>query len=159
LSVEEAITKIEKSLMIGKGRWIADFAESFRNYRIDDVTFDAFVHGNTRMKGFLLSRVFSATVNPNYYVGCFMVSAERVKDLDKKRFAELVQSVRSRMKESEMRWTWLLILSMRSTDTVRKLVESFKDQFVGVALIDVDSGKIVHSDSYIGKQAKRFIKI
>lgn len=157
--MEEAITKIEKSLMIGKGRWIADFTESFRNYRIDDVTFDAFVHGNTRMKGFLLSRVFSATVNPNYYVGCFIASAERVKDLDKKRFAQLVQSVRSRMKESEMRWTWLLILSLRSTDTLRKLVESFKDQFVGVALIDVGSGKIVHSDSYIGKQAKRFIKI
>ena len=159
MSVEETMTKIEKSLMAGRGRWIADFTESFRNFRANDVTFDAFVRGNTRMKGFLLSRVFSATVNPNYYVGCFMISTETVRDFDKKFLGKLLQAVRSCIKENEMRWAWLLILSAKSTDTLKKLVESIKDQFIGVTLIDVNSGNIVHSDSYIGKQAKRFIKI
>ena len=151
--------KIEKSLMVGRGRWIADFTESFRDFRTNDVTFNAFVRGNTRMKGFLLSRVFSATVNPNYSVACFMISTETVRDFDRKFLSRLLQAVRSCMKETEMRWAWLLILSVKSTDALRKLVESLKDQFIGVALIDVNSGSIVNSDSYIGKQAKRFIKI
>jgi len=159
LSVEETMMKIEKSLMVGRGRWLADFTESFRDFRTNDVTFNAFVRGNTRMKGFLLSRVFSATVNPNYSVGCFMISTETVRNFDRKFLGRLLQAVRSCMKESEMRWAWLLILSLKSTDALRKLVESLKDQFIGVALIDVNSGSIVNSDSYIGKQAKRFIKI
>jgi hypothetical protein len=153
------MTKIEKSLMLGRGRWIADFNESFRNFKTSDVTFDAFVRGNTRMKGFLLSRVFSATVNPNYQVACFMISTETAKDLDKKYLVRLLQAVRSYIKENELRWAWLFILNTKGTGAFKKLVESIKDQFVGVALIDVNSGNIVHSNSYIGKQAKRFIKI
>lgn len=159
MSVEPAMTKIEKSLMLGRGRWIADFNESFRNFKTSDVTFDAFVRGNTRMKGFLLSRVFSATVNPNYQVACFMISTETAKDLDKKYLVRLLQAVRSYIKENELRWAWLFILNTKGTGAFKKLVESIKDQFVGVALIDVNSGNIVHSNSYIGKQAKRFIKI
>ncbi len=156
---EDKIVSIEKSLMMGRGRWIADFTESFRNFKINDVTFDAFLRGNTRMKGFLLSRVFSATVNPNYSVGCFITSFDVIKDLDKKSFGKLLQAVRSSIKENEMKWAWLFILSDKVTDAQRKLVESIKDQFVGVALIDAASKNIVHSDSYIGKQAKRFIKL
>ena len=153
------MTKIEKSLMVGRGRWIADFTESFRDFRINDVAFNVFVRGNTRMKGFLLSRVFSATVNPNYSVACFMISTETVRDFDRKFLGKLLQAVRSYIKENEMRWAWLILLSVKSTDTLKKLVESLKDQFIGVVLIDASSGHIVHSDSYIGKQAKRFIKI
>lgn len=159
MSVEETKTEIEKSLMLGRGRWIADFNESFRDYKANDVTFDVFVRGTTRMKGFLLSRVFSATVNPNYSVSCFIISTETAKNLDRKYLAKLLGAVRSCMKESEMRWAWLIILSTTGTGALKKLVESIKDQFVGVALIDINSRNIVHSDSYIGKQAKRFIKI
>lgn len=153
------MTEIEKSLMIGRGRWIADFTESFRDFRINDVIFNAFVRGNTRMKGFLLSRMFSATINPNYSVACFMISTETVRDFDRKFLGGLLQAVRVCIKENEMRWAWLIILSAKSTDALKKLVESLKDQFIGVVLIDVNSRSIVHSDSYIGKQAKRFIKI
>ena len=159
MSLDEKMTNIEKSLMAGSGRWIADFTESFRNFRANDVTFDAFVRGNTRMKGFLLSRVFSATINPNYSVGCFMISTETVKNFDRKFLAKVMGAVRSFIKESEMKWAWLIILSTKSTEGLKKSVESIKDQFVGVALIDVDSRSMVNSDSYIGKQAKRFIKI
>jgi hypothetical protein len=159
LAFEDKIVSIEKSLMVGRGRWIADFTESFRNFNVNDITFDVFLRGNTRMKGFLLSRVFSATVNPNYSVGCYMVSSDSFRDLDKKSFGKLLQAVRSSIKENEMKWAWLFILSEKVTDAQKKLVESIKDQFVGVALIDATSKNIVHSDSYIAKQAKRFIKL
>ena len=153
------MTRIEKSLMLGRGRFIADFTESFRNYRVGDVIFDAFVHGNTRMKGFLLSRLFSATVNPNYSVACFMISISDNKGLDKRFLNDLLHAVRARMKEDEMRWAWLFLFAAKGADASRKLIEGLKDQFIGVAMIDADSGNVVNSDSYIGKQAKRFIKI
>ena len=152
------MTRIEKSLMLGRGRFIADFTESFRNYRVDNVIFDAFVHGNTRMKGFLLSRLFSATINPNYYVACFMISIADNKDFDRRFLSELLQAVRVRMKEDEMRWAWLFVFTAKAADALRKMIEGLKDQFIGVAMIDASSGNVVHSDSYIGKQAKRFIK-
>lgn len=159
LSAEEQMTRIEKSLMLGRGRFIADFTESFRNYRVDNVIFDAFLHGNTRMKGFLLSRLFSATINPNYYVACFMISIADNKGFDKKFLSELLHAVRARMKEDEMRWAWLFIFAAKGANAPRKMIEGLKDQFIGVAMVDVNSGNIVHSDSYIGKQAKRFIRI
>jgi hypothetical protein len=88
-----------------------------------------------------------------------MVSSDSFRDLDKKSFGKLLQAVRSSIKENEMKWAWLFILSEKVTDAQKKLVESIKDQFVGVALIDATSKNIVHSDSYIAKQAKRFIKL
>jgi hypothetical protein len=63
------------------------------------------------------------------------------------------------MKENIMKWAWLFILCAKATDVQKKLVESIKDQSIGIALIEVDSKNIVSSNSYIGKQAKRFIKL
>jgi hypothetical protein len=159
LTFENQLVQMEKSLMLGKGRWIADFIESFRDWNVGDVTFDVFIQGNTRMKGFLLSRLFSATVNPNYQVGCYVISADRVRDIDRKSLTKMLHAVRASMKENEMKWAWLFILCAKVADAQKKLVESIRDQSVGIALVDVDSKNIVSSDSYIGKQAKRFIKL
>jgi hypothetical protein len=156
---ENQLVHMEKTLMLGRGRWIADFTESFRNWNVGDVTFDAFIQGNTRMKGFLLSRLFSATVNPNYQVGCYIISTDRVKDIDRKSLLKMLHAVRASMKENEMKWAWLFILCAKVADFQKKLVESIRDQSIGIALLDVDSKNIVSSDSYIGKQAKRFIKL
>ena len=156
---ENQLVQIEKTLMLGRGRWIADFTESFRNWNVRDVTFDAFIQGNTRMKGFLLSRLFSTTVNPNYQVGCYIISTDRAKDIDRKSLLKMLHAVRASMKENEMKWAWLFILCAKAADFQKKLVESIRDQSIGIALLDVDSKNTVSSDSYIGKQAKRFIKL
>lgn len=156
---ENQLIQMEKTLMLGRGRWIADFTESFRNWNVGDVTFDAFIQGNTRMKGFLLSRLFSATVNPNYQVGCYIISTDRAKDIDRKSLLKMLHAVRASVKENEMKWAWLFILCAKAADFQKKLVESIRDQSIGIALLDVDSKNIVSSDSYIGKQARRFIKL
>jgi len=159
LSIDECITKVEKSLISGRGRWIADFNESFRNFRINDVEFDAFVRGNTRMKGFLLSRLFSFLANPNYSVGCFFFSTDSVKNFDKKHLIKLITAVKSEMKYNEMRWAWLFLFGTRNIETLRKYVEGVDDKIVGIALLDINSKNITHSNSYLGRQAKRYIKI
>jgi hypothetical protein len=111
------------------------------------------------MKGFLLSRLFSATVNPNYQVGCYIISTDRVKEVDKKNLTKMLHAVRVSMKENEMKWAWLFIICAKAADFQKKLVESIRDKSVGIALVEVDSKNIVSSDSYIGKQARRFIKL
>lgn len=152
------MTKVEKNLMMGSGRWIADFNESFRNFKVRDVEFDMFIRGNTRTKGFFLSRLFSATVNPNYSVGCFMVSTESVRHFDRKSLGKALAEIYSYMKDNEMKWSWLLIFTTKNTGEMRKHVENIKDQNIGVVLVDAESGSMVHSNSYLARQAKRFVK-
>lgn len=153
------MTKVEKNLMMGSGKWIADFNESFRNFKVRDVEFDTFIRGNTRTKGFFLSRLFSATVNPNYSVGCFIVSTESVKHFDQKFLGKALAEIQSYMKDNEMKWSWLIIFTTKNIGEVKKHVGNIKDQNIGVVLVDAESGSMIHSNSYLAKQAKRFVKL
>lgn len=159
ISADERMTKVEKSLMMGSGRWIADFNESFRNFRVRDVEFDMFIRGNTRTKGFFLSRLFSATVNPNYSVGCFMMSTDAVKHVDGKFLGKALAEIQSYMKDNEMKWSWLFIFTTKNIGEMRKHVENIKDQDIGVVLVDTESRRVIHSNSYLARQAKRYVKL
>lgn len=159
LSIDEHMTKVEKSLMLGKGRWIADFVESFRDFKVRDLEFDVFIRGNTRMKGFLLSRLFSIMLNPNYAVGCFMISTESVKHFDRKFLGKALSGIQSYMKDKEMKWSWLFIFTTKGIGEMKAHIENIKDQSVGVVLVDTKSGNMIHSSSYLGRQAKGFIKL
>lgn len=159
LTVEEYIAKLEKGLMSGRGRWIADFNESHRNFRIGDVEFDLLIEGNTRMKGFLLSRLFSFLLNPNYSVSCFILSTKSTRKLDQNFLKKVLASIRSYMKKNEIKWSWLFIFSTEKTQSLKNVIQRIDDQTIGVVLIDVNSKEMFPSDSYLGKQAKRFVKI
>jgi len=153
------MAKVEKGLMMGRGRWIADFNESFRNFKLQDIEFDIFIRGNTRVRGFLLSRLFSVTVNPNYSVGCFMISTESVRYFNKKLLINALMRIQSYMKDNEMKWSWLFIFANKDNSEMRKHVESIKDQYIGVVLVDVESGDIIHSNSYLGRQARKYVRL
>jgi len=158
VTIDEHITALEKTLISGRGRWIADFNESKRNYRMNDIMFDALIEGNTRMKGFLLSRLFSFLLNPNYSVSCFVLSTKTSIRLDHKFLTKVLSTIKSYMKENEVKWSWLFIFSDGKAKDLKRTVQKIDDQTIGVALIDVNMREIVHSNSYLGKQAKRFIK-
>jgi len=113
------------------------------------------------MKGFFISRLFSFLLNPNYPVGCFFLTTDSVKDFDRKFLIRTISAVKSRMKDedNEMKWVWLFLLGTRNIATIRKFVEDVDDQTVGIALIDMNTKTIMNSNSYIGRQAKRYIKI
>ena len=157
--MDQRMAKVEKVLMMGRGRWIADFNESFRNFKLQDIEFDIFIRGNTRVRGFLLSRLFSVTVNPNYSVGCFMISTESVRYFNKKLLINALMRIQSYMKDNEMKWSWLFIFANKDNSEMRKHVESIKDQYIGVVLVDVRSGDVIHSNSYLGRQAKKYVKL
>lgn len=159
VTIEEHIAKLEKSLISGRGRWIADFNESHKNFKLNDIEFDVLIEGNTRMKGFLLSRLFSFLLNPNYSVSCFVLSTKSVRKLDQSFLKKVLAAIRSYMKKKEIKWSWLFIFSTEKTQPLKSIVEKIDDQTIGVVLIDVNSKEMFHSNSYLGKQGKRFVKI
>lgn len=159
LSKEELISRIEREIMTGRGRWIAHFNESFRDFRIRDVKFDVFIKGNTRMKGFLLSRLFSHFLNPNYEVAFFILSDSPEKRLDGKRLQRSLSSIRWHMERNYVKWSWLIVVGKGINDATRKAVESVSDQTVGVLYVDSDTKQMIHCNSYLGRQMKKYIKV
>jgi hypothetical protein len=157
--MEETINKLEKEMMKGRGRWIADFNESFRNYRVGDVAFDTFISGNTRVKGFIFSRVFSFFLNPNYEVGFFTVSTDLENQPNPRRLRKWILAVKSCMEKSEMKWSWLVVVGEGLSDSVRKCVQEATDSKVGVAYLDIASREVVSADTYLGRQLKKYIRV
>jgi hypothetical protein len=159
LNAQEAINRLEKEMMKGRGRWVADFSESFRNYRVGDVAFDLFISGNTRVKGFILSRVYSFFLNPNYEVGFFAVSTDLDNQLNPRRLRRWILAVKSCMEKSEMKWSWLAIVGEGLSDSVKKCVQEAADSKVGVAYFDIDSRQVVSADTYLGRQLKKYVRV
>ena len=158
-SVPEVLGRIEKVMMKGRGRWVANFDESFREYSVGDVTFDFFISGNTREKGFLVSRFFSFFLNPNYEVGFFAVSAGLENEPNSRRLRKWILAVKSCMRKAEMKWAWLVLVGSTISDSFAKQVQEAVDQAVGIAYVDVDRRQVVCSENYLGRQLKRYLRI
>lgn len=158
-SIQDAVARLEKEIMTGRPRWVADFNESFRNYRVGDVTFDVYISGNTRMKGFLISRFFSFFLNPNYEVGFFAISADPDNEPSPRKMRKWILAVKSVMKQSEMKWAWLALVGQSPSESAKKCVQEASDPTVGVAYIDVDSRQVISADTYLGKQLKKYARI
>jgi len=156
---EGHLLQLERNLMTGKGRWIADFNESFRDFQVKNSVFDIFINGNTRMKGFLLSRIFSFLLNPNYPVGCFMLAIRPSEKFTRTSLHECLEAIRFYMDNQEMRWTWLVILGQDIEEKIERAVENIRDETIGVVAVNVKRGLIVNSNSLIGRQARKFIKV
>ena len=119
------LTKLERNLMTGTGHWIADFTESFRDFALEGITFDMFVKGNTRAKGFLMSRVTSFLLTPNYYVACFAYSGP----FEPGTLPALTRSILDYLTKREMTWAWLvLVLTETPSAKLRKQVENWNQR-------------------------------
>lgn len=157
-ALEDAVTRLERQMMKESGRWVADFNESFRSYRVGDVTFDLFISGSTRVKGFILSRVFSFFLNPNYDVGFFAISAGPDNEPNPRRLRKWILAVKSHMEKSEMKWAWLTLVGEGLNDSIKKCVQEATDSKVGVAYADISSRQVISADTYLGRQLRKYVK-
>jgi len=158
-ATSDTITRLEKQMMTGRARWVADFNESFLNYRVGDVAFDLFIAGNTRSKGFILSRLFSFLLNPNYEVGFFAISLDEQSEPNDRRLRKWILAVKSCMEKYEMKWAWLMLVGQSTSESAKKCIREARDRAVGVAYADVSSGQIICADTYLGRQLGRNVKI
>ena len=153
--IEEYLLRLEKNLMVGSARWVADFRESFRGYQVEGARFDMMVRGGMKAKGFLLSRLFSFLVMPNYQVACFVYS----QDLEANALRNLVKGLLEHIKEIGVDWAWLVIPKEGGfPHNIQRLVESIDYRELGIALVDVTSQEIVNSSSYVGKRMRDHVK-
>ena len=152
LATRDYLLKLENDLMLGSGRWIADFTESFWDFRVGTITFDMLILGNTRPKGFLLSRIFAWTTLPAHRVACFVHS----EDPELKRLGALTKSVGRYMNEQELAWSWLVLLGESSFATRAKAaVQKNNLREVGIALVDLSAQDVIINDSYIGRRMRQ----
>lgn len=145
------VDALERRLIHGGARWIADLNEFFRNYRADDVTFSLYSRGKTRSSGFLLSRFVAWTVLPNYEVGLFcedaaddLLTVERIR----KRI-----DVVSRISEREnFHWSWLIFFSSRDIpSSVLSFVTRYDKKEIGIGMASTSSGQVIVSDNQVGR--------
>jgi hypothetical protein len=155
MKVKDYLLKLEDNLMVGGGRWVADFNESFWEYPMGDLIFDMFITAKVRPKGLFLSRVAAWLTTPNYYVACFAYS----KDPELKRLHEVLTTISKFLKEEEFAWAWLVVPHEGSfSRKARAMVEHNDSREIGIALVDLSSLEIISARSYWARRMIRFIK-
>jgi len=155
MEVKDYLVKLEDNLMVGSGKWVADFTESFWEYPMGDLVFDMFITAKVRPKGFFLSKVAAWLTTPNYHIACFAYS----QDPGLKRLHEILTTISKFLKEEDLAWAWLVIPHEGSFSRKAKaMVEHTDSKEIGIALVDLDSQDIIPSKSYWGRRMIRFIK-
>ena len=155
MKVNDYLIKLEDNLMVGGGRWVADFNESFWEYPLGDLVFDMFITATVRHKGFLLSKFFAWLTTPNYHVACFAYS----KDPELKGLHEILTTISRLLKKEDLAWAWLVIPNEGSFSRKAKaMVERNDNREIGIALVDLDSQEIISGPSYWARKMTRFIK-
>lgn len=155
MQLAQYLDKLESNLMLGGGRWIADFNEAFRDYTLDDFTFDLLLVGSMRNRGFFLSRFISWITVPNYWAACFVYS----KDPDLQNLPRLLQTVSKYMTKNEYTWSWLVFPREGPfSRKARSVVETHNLREIGIALVDLEAREVVASKSRVARWMPSFIK-
>lgn len=153
--IEEYLLRLEKNLMVGSARWIADFTESFRNYQIGETVLDMMVRGHMRGKGLFLSRLFAYLSLPNYQAACFVYTHE----LGESGLRGLVKRLLGYMKDEGLEWAWLVLPKEGPFPIKLRLwVERMDIRELGIALVDISSQEIVTNPSYVGRRMRDQVK-
>ena len=142
---------LERGLIHGGSRWIADLTEFFRNYRVEDTNFALYAKGKTRTSGFLLSRFVAWTVLPNYTVGLFCIN-EADSPLTMERLRKRMDVVTKISDREEFHWAWLIVLSDKNIgSSLVSFVTRYDKKELGLAIASTSSGQIVLSNNQVGR--------
>jgi hypothetical protein len=153
--VRDYLLKLEDNLMLGGGRWIADFNESSWEYPLGSLVFDLCITATVRPKGFFLSRVAAWLTTPNYYVACFAYS----KDPELKRLHEVLTAISKFLKEEDFAWAWLVIPHEGAfSRKARAMVERNDSHEIGVALVDLSAEEVISAGSHWGQRMVKFVR-
>ncbi len=143
---------LEKEIQRGRTNWIADLNETSRRYEISGENFPLVARGNTRPKGFLLSRFIAFTVMPDYRVCLYASAAKGSGGEAKSNLMRLVRIVETQRDQKNIKWSWLLLFSEHEVpESLAKTIEAFGNKDVGIGCIEVDTGRIITSPNQLGR--------
>jgi hypothetical protein len=156
VEIDEYLLKVERNLILGAGRWVAEFNESFRNFSVGKQDFDLYVRGGTRPKGLFLSRLFAYFSLPQYNVAFFV---KHVPD-DGLSLGELRKAVEDRAAKHNVKWTWLVLVRSGSfPEKMVKRVDSFDKPELGITLVNISEQDIDTSENILGRKAMSLVRI
>ncbi len=149
---QSTVDLLERGLIGGRARWIADLNEFFRNHRIRETTFDLYARGRTRNKGFFMSRFFAWTVLPDYNVSLLCIDANRLGSLTSEKLRGLMDDALYLVKQQELQWLWLIVLLNQELPAwAVSFVSRYDRNELGLALASTSSGQVAVSRNQIGQ--------
>jgi hypothetical protein len=160
VGVDDYLLKLERNLMLGAGRWVAEFNEAFRDFPVGDHTFDLYVRGGTRPKGFLLSRLFAYFSLPSYNVALFAKHVPEDVLEDEFCLKDLTKALMNRATEKNIKWTWLVLIRTESfSDQLVKTVDGFEEPELGISLVNLAERDVDTSPNALGRKALSLVRI
>jgi len=161
-SLQESVSSVdalERRLIRGGARWMADLHEFFRDYRIGDSVFDLYARGKTRNSGFLISKFFAWTVLPNYSVALFCAD-EAKGDLGMERLRNRIDHVTRISKNEDLQWAWLILFSGKNIQpSVVSFVSRYDKRELGIAVASIVSKQIVLSSNQVGRSIEKYLRL
>jgi len=156
VEVQEYLLKLEKNLMLGAGRWLAEFNESFRAFPLNGQSFDLYVRGSTRTKGLLLSRLFAYFALPNYNVGFYirhMPDDDFVLD-------DIIETVINHALKQNVKWPWLvLVRNGPFTEELVGKVDAFDKHEPGISLVNLEGRDVDTSSNLLGRKSLSLLRV
>ena len=146
---------VEERLATGKLRWLANFREIHRDYKIGEITVPIYATGGLEEKGFLLSRVFSAFVTPKYKIHFLFYTAP---EINVKFLRKFVIACKSKFKGDD--WIFIgLVQSKPLEKALKNAVENIADKRVGIAVYSLASKVEAFSKNVLGKALHKQLKL
>ena len=143
---------LEREIQRGRTNWVADLNETSRMYDISGESFPLVAKGNTRPRGFLLSRFVAFTVMPDYQVCLYASSMKGSGGEAKSNLMRLLRIIETQRDQKEIKWSWLLLFSEHEApDSLAKTIETFGNKDVGIGCIEIDTGRMITSPNQLGK--------
>lgn len=146
---------VEERLAKGKLRWLANFKEIRRDYKIGEFTIPIYATGGLEEKGFFLSKVFSTLVTPKYKIHFLFYTSP---EIDVKFLRNLIISCKNKFTGDD--WIFIgLVQSNPIGKTVKAAIENIADNRVGVAAYSLTSKNAVSSKNVLGKALQKQLKL
>lgn len=150
-----AIDMVEEQLVRGNLRWLANFSEIHKDYKVGDVTFPLYAYGSLQEKGFFLSKIFSTFVTPRYKVHLLIYTEQ---NFDPKLVRKLVLACKNRFEAED--WIFLGLIQKEAFQKATKdAIVNMADKNVGVVAYSLTSKEKVCSENVLGKGLAKQLKL
>ncbi|MCS7113831.1 MAG: hypothetical protein RMJ15_02970 [Nitrososphaerota archaeon] len=149
------IDLVEERLAKGNLRWIANFKEIHKDYKMGELTIPIYATGSLEEKGFILSRIFSYFVTPKFKIHFLFYAYPEVD-------VKLLRKLITLSKDKFVGDDWIFIGIVQSKPIGKALkdaIESIADDRIGVTVCSLASKTEVSSKNVLGKALQRQLRL
>ena len=149
--IDQVVDELEHEILQGRARWVADLNETFRDYSLEGHKFEMFARGQTRTKGFMLSRFFAWTVLPNYKVSMYVRVVRDSTSFQRGYLLDLMKILQQEMEKQNVKWVWLILFFEGDPpDRISSLVQEYNKKEIGIGCLNAYSGAVIVSKNVLG---------